>query len=150
MKNKLRHTGQTLVEFVLILPIFLLLIMALFDIGRAVLYYAVLNNAAREGTRYAVVQEYAPYTSGTAYNCADAIPAVYGSICQEVRDGFAGISDLQRSTIIITHSENTNEDPILKIVVTLGFQPITPGLNLIGDFTLAADSQMLMTPKAMP
>ncbi len=147
MKNKLRHAGQTLVEFVLILPIFLLLIMGLFDIGRAVLYYAVLNNAAREGTRYAVVQEYSAYESG---NCNTAASTVNLNICQKVRDGFAGIGDLQSSTITITHGEDSNEDAIVTISVTFDFVPITPGLNLIGDFTLAADSRMLMTPKAMP
>ncbi len=150
MKNKLCHAGQTLVEFVLILPIFLVLIMAFFDIGRVVVYYAVLNNAAREGTRFAIVQEYAPYTSGTSYNCANAIPAVYANICQEVRDGFAGIGDLQSSTVTITHGENANEDAIVKVSITFNYQPVTPGLGLIGDLTLAADSQMLMTPKAMP
>ena len=48
--------GQSLIEFVLLLPLLFLLVMGLFDIGRAVFYYATLNTAVREGTRFAIVQ----------------------------------------------------------------------------------------------
>ena len=41
--------GQALVEFALVLPIFILLLVAIFDLGRAVFAYNTLTNAAREG-----------------------------------------------------------------------------------------------------
>jgi Flp pilus assembly protein TadG len=47
--------GQALVEFAHVLPIFLLLIVGLFDLGRAVFQLTTLAFAAREGTRYAIV-----------------------------------------------------------------------------------------------
>lgn len=49
--------GQGLVEFALVLPIALLIILALFDLGRAVFVYNGLTNAAREGARLAVVNQ---------------------------------------------------------------------------------------------
>jgi Flp pilus assembly protein TadG len=52
------HRGegaQSLVEFALVLPIFLLLITGLFDLARAVWQENTLAYAAREGTRYAIV-----------------------------------------------------------------------------------------------
>ena len=52
------HRGegaQSLVEFALILPIFLLLVTGLFDLARAVWQENTLAYAAREGTRYAIV-----------------------------------------------------------------------------------------------
>jgi Flp pilus assembly protein TadG len=52
------HRGegaQSLVEFALILPIFLLLITGLFDLARAVWQENTLAYAAREGTRWAIV-----------------------------------------------------------------------------------------------
>jgi hypothetical protein len=58
--NKLiqkKTSGQTLVEFALILPLFVLIVMFIFDIGRAVYYYSVLYNAVREGARLAAVGE---------------------------------------------------------------------------------------------
>lgn len=52
--------GQALVEFALIIPVFLVLMVALFDFGRAVFAYNTLTNAAREGARMAIVNQYKP------------------------------------------------------------------------------------------
>jgi len=49
--------GQGLVEFALVLPIFVLVVVALFDLGRAVFAYNTLTNAAREGARLAIVNQ---------------------------------------------------------------------------------------------
>lgn len=48
--------GQSLVEFSMILPIFLILIFALVDFGRGFYTWQVVTNAAREGARAAAVQ----------------------------------------------------------------------------------------------
>ena len=57
MKNnrtgKARRAGQAIVEFALILPIFLILILSAVDFGRAYLRLHLLTNAAREGARTA-------------------------------------------------------------------------------------------------
>ncbi|HSO28333.1 MAG TPA: TadE/TadG family type IV pilus assembly protein [Candidatus Sulfomarinibacteraceae bacterium] len=42
-------------EFAIVAPIFFLIVFAIIDFGRYVYYVQVLNNAAREGTRYAIV-----------------------------------------------------------------------------------------------
>jgi Flp pilus assembly protein TadG len=56
-----RHgRGQALVEFALVIPIFLLLLVSIFDLGRAVFAYNTLTNAAREGARMAIVNQYKP------------------------------------------------------------------------------------------
>jgi Flp pilus assembly protein TadG len=48
-----RHThGQGLVEFALMLPILLLLLVGVFDLGRAFHALITLNNAGREAARY--------------------------------------------------------------------------------------------------
>jgi Flp pilus assembly protein TadG len=52
-----RTRGQALVEFALVIPLFLLLLIALFDLGRAVFAYNTLTNAAREGARIAIVNQ---------------------------------------------------------------------------------------------
>jgi hypothetical protein len=52
VKNKIGFTGQELVEYAITLPLFLLMVMGIFDLGRAVYYYSVMNNSAREGARY--------------------------------------------------------------------------------------------------
>jgi Flp pilus assembly protein TadG len=94
-----RHgRGQTLVEFALILPIFILVLVGIFDLGRAVYAFNTISNAAREAMRVAIVDQnttaitndavqhsiglvgagnvtvqFIDVSSGTAYNhCSDA------------------------------------------------------------------------------
>ena len=56
MRNKkYLQRGQSLVEFALLLPLLLLILVLLFDLGRAVYYYSVIHNAAREGARYGII-----------------------------------------------------------------------------------------------
>ena len=52
--------GQALVEFALVIPLFLLLLVSIFDLGRAVFAWNTLSNAAREGARIAIVNQYKP------------------------------------------------------------------------------------------
>jgi Flp pilus assembly protein TadG len=52
-----RRRGQAMVEFALVIPIFLLIFVAVFDLGRAVFAYNTLTNAAREGVRLAIVNQ---------------------------------------------------------------------------------------------
>jgi Flp pilus assembly protein TadG len=55
LRMKRRRQGQALVEFALIVPIFLLLVLGVFEFGRAWNVYQVLTDAAREGARTAVL-----------------------------------------------------------------------------------------------
>jgi hypothetical protein len=54
--KRVRRRGQSLVEFALVLPIFLLLIMGVVDAGRLVYMNSTLSNAAREGARTGAVE----------------------------------------------------------------------------------------------
>jgi Flp pilus assembly protein TadG len=58
--------GQALVEFALVIPLFLLIVVGLFDLGRAVFAYNTLTNAAREGARMAIVNQDVPTIVGRA------------------------------------------------------------------------------------
>ena len=53
--RSLRDLGQSLVEFALVLPIFLAILIGMVDIGRAVWANNAVANAAREAARWAVV-----------------------------------------------------------------------------------------------
>lgn len=47
--------GQAVTEFALVIPIFLLVLYGIIEFGRYVYTVQVVNNAAREGARYAIV-----------------------------------------------------------------------------------------------
>ncbi len=59
MKKKFSHSlpAQTLVEFSLVFPIIVVLLMVIFDLGRAVYCYSSIYNAAREGARYGIITQ---------------------------------------------------------------------------------------------
>jgi len=47
--------GQDLLEYVLLLPFTLILLMVIFDMGRVTFYYSTISNASREAARFGVV-----------------------------------------------------------------------------------------------
>ena len=70
--------GQTLVEFALIVPLFILILVGLFDVGRAVFNYSTVANAARQAARVAIVDQDqtairdAAKAAGSGLNLSDA------------------------------------------------------------------------------
>ncbi|MGB7970763.1 MAG: TadE family protein [Candidatus Deferrimicrobiaceae bacterium] len=63
-----RKKGQSLVEFALLLPLFLLMVVGVAEFGRAWMTRNILTGAAREGARVAAVQPTFPLSQaqGTA------------------------------------------------------------------------------------
>jgi len=55
--TKSAEKGQSLVEFALVLPVLIVLLMGLFDFGRAILAYNTVSEAARNGARVAIVNQ---------------------------------------------------------------------------------------------
>lgn len=62
MKERRRRTihqhGQAAVELVLLTPLLLVLIFLIFEFGRVFGSWLIVTNAAREGARFAVVQDF--------------------------------------------------------------------------------------------
>jgi Flp pilus assembly protein TadG len=112
MRNKkaLQH-GQSLVEFALILPILLLILIILFDLGRAVYYYSVVHNAAREGARYGIINN----ESGIGCITPDT----------------AGIESAVLARAIGLNPDNLSissacDDAKIRVTVSYQFEPVTP------------------------
>jgi hypothetical protein len=58
LRRRLRtRRGQSLVEFALILPLFLILLLGILDLGRGVAAYNSVANAARSAARVAIVDQ---------------------------------------------------------------------------------------------
>lgn len=54
---KHRDAGQALVEIALVLPVLLIILLGIFDFGRAVYAYNAVSNSAREAARVAIVDQ---------------------------------------------------------------------------------------------
>lgn len=94
-ETKRRARGQGLVEFALVLPLILLLLLGAIDFGRVFLGWVTLNNMARVGANYAALHpdlsfDQAKYdaliaANATGINCVEAaprIPPTYGGTRQ--------------------------------------------------------------------
>ena len=55
IKNLKNQKGQALVEFTIVLPILMLLIMGIFQFGMMLNAYITIGNAAREGARAGII-----------------------------------------------------------------------------------------------
>jgi Flp pilus assembly protein TadG len=93
MIRKRDPRGQGLVEFAFILPIFIFLLVAVFDLGHVVWANDTLANGAREAARYAIVHGVTSGTTGPVQDVKDvalkwagmAGPGVTVTVC-----GFTG------------------------------------------------------------
>jgi Flp pilus assembly protein TadG len=56
-RDRPHRRGQTIVEFALILPIFILVLVGIVDFGRAVYASSTIQNAARQAVRVAIVDQ---------------------------------------------------------------------------------------------
>jgi Flp pilus assembly protein TadG len=130
-----RSRGQALVEFALVLPIFLLILMGIFDLGRAVYYSSTLSNAARETAREGIVDQTCSHLLERADRRSLGMDNVTVTIrwlngagaqtrtCQPTISGAADIGD--------------------RVLVTLGYdyRAATPIIgNLVGTIHLSSQS----------
>ena len=85
-QQRSHRRGQSLVEFALILPVFVLVLVGLFDLGRAVYAYSTINNAAREAGRLAIVDQTVTHIKALAVQRSVALGLTPASISVDFRD----------------------------------------------------------------
>ena len=93
---KRRSRGQALAEFAMIAPLFFLLLFGIIEAGRYIFYYEVLNNATREGARYAIVNGQLTLGSSTGPDTGTSTPPFSddpdgSDVEQKVRDSAIGM-----------------------------------------------------------
>ncbi|MRS01618.1 pilus assembly protein [bacterium] len=80
-------SGQVLVEMAIILPLLMLLVMGIFEFGRAMYIKNTLTHAARAGARAAVVTP--SITDATGAICSDTgvNAKIYQTVCNNIYSG---------------------------------------------------------------
>ncbi len=140
VRRKLLSKGQALTEFALVFPLAILLILAVFDVGRAVFVYNGLTNAAREGARLAIVNQYEPMIAKRVNDMA------FGS----------GISNAADPDFVKFYKQDPNLDPTLNdecttlatgciavVTAETDWSAITPIIgSIIGPINFTARSEL--------
>jgi len=126
--------GQALVEFALIVPIFVLVLVAIFDLGRGVYAFSTINNAAREAGRLEIVDQMCLDVKNRATDHAVALGLTASAVTVEVLqpDGTA-YSPARTCPTNPTSTDSLTAaiGDIAHVKVTYTFTAATPGLNLV-------------------
>ena len=138
-----RSRGQSLVEFALILPVLLLLVLTALDLGRAYMGWVVLNNAARVGANYAALH------SGAWDSPGDATKrSFYTSLVSDARDDASfALAGCDAEAVPAPGFPNGNDlGDYAEVVLDCDFQPITP---IIGDVFASTGNKMSVSARSV-
>lgn len=121
--------GQALVEFALIAPAFVLLLVGLFDAGRAVYAYSTVNNAAHTAARQAVVDQNVGDVKTAAIEQAPGLQLAIADVTVTWLDANGGAT--------LPCSNTPNVGCTAEVRVRYSFTAATPLLgNLMGSIQL--------------
>jgi Flp pilus assembly protein TadG len=146
-----RERGAAMVEFAIVLPMMMLLIFGVAELGRAFMQYNILNKAVRDGIRHAA--QFAPKgTAGSIY--IDAALAsetknlvVYGN---SSGTGNAVLEDFSTDQVSVTDAGGAS----VRVDASYPYQPMLGAtLNTFGFGTpipMAFTMQASTTMKAIP
>jgi Flp pilus assembly protein TadG len=142
--NPDRGRGQALVEFALIVPIFVLVLVGILDLGRAVYYSSTLNNAAREGARLGITDQMCKdiydkartHSVGVSSNAAVTI---------RVLNPDASLKATCPATPAATDHVSAALGDFIDVTVTFGYTAATPIIgNLVGTIQLKGESKFVI------
>jgi Flp pilus assembly protein TadG len=139
-----RSRGQALVEFALVLPVFLLILFGIIDAGRLIYTYNTIANAARDGARVAIVNQ---TVNGT--NTCDTTSPTAGPIGCAIESGI-NLSVAPSDVQVVYHdwTDTTACNPLLigclaEVTVTGHYQALTPIIGqVIGPVTLTSTTKI--------
>ena len=147
-----RSRGQSLVEFSLVFPIIVLLIVGFFEIGRAVFAFNTIANAARQAVRVATVNQLTDVTDCDATRPVEDPYEPHWSIrgCAIAAANVLGIKTANVSVAYAAPPGTTLDcDPTLHVgciatvTVTYNFSVATPFISmLIGPIAMSQSSSM--------
>ena len=130
MKANKHLNGQTLIEFAIIFPLLMFLLIGFFDLGRAIFYYSSFTNAVREAARTGIVKEYGTYVDDADFEA---------QMKQKVIDYGFGLATLAENDIDVNVIEITEGSEYFKEYIEVTgifcYEPITPGIISIINST---------------
>lgn len=130
--------GQTLVEFALVLPLLVLILVGIFDFGRAIYAFNTVNNAAREGARLAIVDQ----TMADIQDVASGAAAALGIDPADVTVDFRTSDSAAPGSCNARIDQPTIVGCIAVVQVPYSYDPATPVIGfLVGNLTLTGESR---------
>jgi Flp pilus assembly protein TadG len=135
--------GSTMVEFSLIAFMFIIVLLGVVEMGRMVLVYTTVANAARAGARYAIVHG----VNQTASSSGPGSPCTCTQI-QTVVKNFASAGLVDTSLLVVTvnyPSGNNNAGSPVSVTVSYPYDPMVRYFTALLSDTLSSTSQGIIT-----
>jgi len=139
--------GQAVTEFALVAPLFFLLVFAIIEGGRFILYYETLSNATREGARYAIVHGSNSYCPSGPMPPGENPPACYdptgANVVQRVEDTAFG---LLGTGVVVTPTWGplgNGREADVNVAATYTYRTIAPFIPL-PPITITAESTLVI------
>jgi len=134
-----RHSnrGAVLLEFAAVFTVLFMFLFAIMDLSRALYAYQWVADAAREGTRYAMVR------GATCKSWPSACPASASDIQSYIKSVPAGINP-QAVTVTTTWTPDNQPGSLVQVQVQYSFQPIFP-LIPKGALVMSSSSQVVIS-----
>lgn len=133
------HGGQSLVEFALVLPIFLLLIFAVIDGGRAIFAYNQMSQVTRAVARVA---------STTCFETTPRCDETTGSIAASIASQAAGYQspvtwnvecvDAETGTV---RTSGCNVGDLVRVSISASFSLLTPVASSFGPVNVGSTTE---------
>ena len=127
--------GQALVEFALAIPIFILMLVAVFDLGRGVYAYNGVSEAAREIAR--ITSTHVGNPIGTSAATLDRV-AVQRGLTPGMGTPTFGCTDLYGNAVA---AADCTAGDYVKVTVTANYTPLST-LGMVGPVTLSSTSSV--------
>lgn len=116
-----RRSGQSMIEFQLVIVLFLLTLFGTFEICRLLLSYTTLANAARVGVRYATTHGGSNNSGGST--CADLYITTAQCVTDTVRDFTAGSMINPSQVNVTTTGVGGAPGTVVRVQITYPYQP---------------------------
>jgi len=134
--------GQAAVEFALVLPLLVLMMVGIFDLGRGVYAWSTLNNAAREGARQGIVDQTIVQIRERAAQRAVALGIDPDDVVVEFRN-----VDDTGPCVQLTNGDTADDkfvaDCLVRVRLTYPYQAATPVVgSIVGSFSLTGEATM--------
>jgi TadE-like protein len=140
VKTLRNPAGQGLVEFALVIVIFLVLIMGVVDFGMAIYKFNGVSQAAREIARVTSVHPCAgsaPCAPGSSTETQDVVDVQKGLI-PGLNDPVISCVDVAGAPVAPNPCDFSKHS--VRVTITAPYRPITPLLGLTGTWTMEGSS----------
>lgn len=125
MRSRTTRPAGAAVEFALVLPVLVTLVLGCVDFGRFAVTYIAVTNAARSGAGYGGDHPYTPAT----------LPTWQRLVRQTVADEMRGLNGYDDSQLVVTATATTETDGtwLAQVEVSYPFQTVAnwPGIPAV-------------------